>query len=133
MLFTSDTDKSFEATGCDNEDFGYTPLSAIDVHWTYKGGDKTIDMGYINVEVLRKGILTIFCILGKEWLTLDDFVQFYSHAIEVEASEHEQVCEYILDNGVYILKWACQLRHLRGQNLCSFMLACKMFEIIDQS
>ena len=82
MLFTSDTTKSFQDSGCKNTSFDYTPLSAIDVHWTYKKGDKTIDMGYMNIEVLRNNVLYLFKLTGEEFLTFKDFAHFYSIALE---------------------------------------------------
>ena len=87
MLFTSNINKSFQDTDCSDVKFGYTPLSAIDVHWTYKKGDKTIDMGYINVEFLRKNLLDIFEILDTELLDLDEFSRFYSLATEAEEGD----------------------------------------------
>ena len=91
MLFTSDINKSFEDTGCEDASFEYTPLSAIDVHWTYKKGDKTIDMGYINVEVLRKNLLEIvrMSMSGKESFTVDDFAHF--HSLATQAEENDEV------------------------------------------
>ena len=32
-------------------------MSDIDFHWTYTGGDNTIDMGYMNVETIRNMLL----------------------------------------------------------------------------
>ena len=82
MLFTTDEHKSFHDTGCEDANFDYTPLSAIDVHWTYKKGDRTIDMGYVNVETLRRNLFEILDILDEEFITLDDFVHYYSLAVE---------------------------------------------------
>ena len=82
MLFTTDEHKSFHDTDCEDADFDYTPLSAIDVHWTYKKGDRTIDMGYVNVETLRSNLFEILDALDEEFITLDDFVHYYSLAVE---------------------------------------------------
>ena len=87
MLFTADTDKSFKDTGCANATFDYTPLSDMNVHWTYQKGDRTIDMGYINLEIVRKNLIEIFHETGKEVLTADDFAYFYAMAIQERKNE----------------------------------------------
>ena len=60
MLFTASIDNSFDNSSCENETYEYRPLSEANVHWTYKKGDKTIDMGYQNVETFRQSILASF-------------------------------------------------------------------------
>ena len=32
-------------------------MSDIDFLWTYKKGDTTIDMGYMNTEMIKKGLI----------------------------------------------------------------------------
>ena len=60
MLFTASIDNSFDNSSCENETYEYRSLSEANVHWTYKKGDKTIDMGYQNVETFRQSILAAF-------------------------------------------------------------------------
>ena len=56
MLFTEDPDGTFSREGCDKATFQYTPLSKVRVHWTYNKGDRVIEMGYMNVEMLRLSV-----------------------------------------------------------------------------
>ena len=60
MLFTASLDDSFDNSSCENETYEYRPLSEAKVHWTYNKGDKTIDMGYQNVEKFRQTMLYAF-------------------------------------------------------------------------
>ena len=53
-LFTTSTDHTFQPTGCEDQTFDYTPLSAVNVTWTYNKGDKFVAMGYMNVEKFRE-------------------------------------------------------------------------------
>ena len=123
MLFTSDTSKSFQDTGCNNTSFEYTPLSDIDVHWTYKKGDKTIDMGYMNIEVLRKNILYIFNLRGEEFVTVKDFAHFYFIALEDvdEDEESQQEVEELFTKVFNVAKDGKvtkeQVRNLSRENL----------------
>ena len=80
ILFTSDTEKSYQNVGCEDNKFEYTPLSDIDVHWTYNKGDVHIDMGYINLELLRKNLLEMFDQDGLDFLTHDQFTVFCQYA-----------------------------------------------------
>ena len=57
MLFTEDPDGKFSQDGCDKATFEYTPLSKVQVHWTYNKGDKVIEMGYMNVETVRLSVI----------------------------------------------------------------------------
>ena len=86
MLFTADVDNSFQDTGCEDAKFEYTPLSAIDVHWNYKKGDKTIDMGYVNIETIRRNLFVILDTFDQEYFTLDDFAHYHSLALEEDES-----------------------------------------------
>ena len=87
MLFTTDTENSFHDTSCANATFDYTPLSDIDVHWTYQKGDSTIDMGYSNLEQLRKNLIGISQKGGKDHLTADDFASFFAMRFKESKSE----------------------------------------------
>ena len=60
MLFTASIDNTFDNSSCENETYEYRSLSEAKVHWTYNKGDKTIDMGYQNVERFRESILAAF-------------------------------------------------------------------------
>ena len=60
MLFTTSLDDTFDNSSCDNETYEYRALSQAKVHWTYNKGDKTIDMGYQNVERFRQTLLSAF-------------------------------------------------------------------------
>lgn len=60
MLFTASLDDTFDNSSCDNETYEYRALSQANVHWTYNKGDKTIDMGYQNVERFRETLLSAF-------------------------------------------------------------------------
>jgi len=54
-LFTGgDTRETFKNDGCEtfNND-KYHSMSDVDFHWTYSKGDSTVDMGYMNIEILR--------------------------------------------------------------------------------
>ena len=58
MLFTASLDNTFDNSSCENETYDYRSLSEANVHWTYNRGDKTIDMGYQNVEKFRQLLLS---------------------------------------------------------------------------
>ena len=60
MLFTASLDDTFDGSSCENETFEYRSLSEANVHWTYNKGDKTIDMGYQNIETFRETLLSAF-------------------------------------------------------------------------
>ncbi|XP_070548083.1 bifunctional peptidase and (3S)-lysyl hydroxylase Jmjd7-like isoform X1 [Ptychodera flava] len=72
FLFT--VDGQFNDTGCADESFEQTSLADVDVIWTYKKGDKTIDMGYMNVEQLRRNFLEL---IEDDLLIKDKFEAFY--------------------------------------------------------
>ncbi len=79
----------FEPKGCDREVFEYTPLSDLTVHWTYNKGDKIIEMGYMNVEVLRYSILATMQERNEDVLTKDAFADFWPQH-EDKDSEHDK-------------------------------------------
>lgn len=88
ILFTSSIEKTFEETGCEQRDFKYTPLSDIDVHWTYNEGDKTIDMGYINIELLRSNLLIFLKTFESDFVTSYHFAEYFVTNTEVEPDEN---------------------------------------------
>ena len=89
ILFTFDVDNSFRDTGCGNATFAYTPLSEIDVHWTYRKGDETIDMGYFNVELVREELLDLVKSTKADFFALKDFAHFYLR--EIKDQEDKEV------------------------------------------
>lgn len=90
LLFTADIDHKFKDTNCKDTTFIYTPLSAIDVHWTYNKGDRTVDMGYMNVEVLRTSVLEGIDDMKKDMVSFEDFTDGYS-MLDSEREETEEV------------------------------------------
>jgi len=65
-LFTADVGDNFNGDDCTDELMNnYHSMADIKFQWTYKRGDKTIDMGYMNVELVRARLL--------EGLKDDDF------------------------------------------------------------
>lgn len=87
MLFTENPDGTFTRRGCDEATFEYTPLSKVRVHWTYNKGDSVIEMGYMNVEMLRMSVVHSFEQFKTDKLTEDLFVKFWH---QVVTSEEEQ-------------------------------------------
>lgn len=81
----------FEPNGCDNNTIGYTALSDVNVHWTYNKGDAFIEMGYMNIEVLRHSILATMRERNEENLTKAVFVDFWEQ-------QEEKPFEYFEDN-----------------------------------
>lgn len=65
-LFTKGIDSEYDNTDCEafNASQEYR-MSDIDFHWTYSKGDSTIDMGYMNIEVIRHSMLRPTKALGK--------------------------------------------------------------------
>lgn len=93
ILFTSGplVGAPFEPNGCDNNTMGYTALSDVNVHWTYNKGDAFIEMGYMNIEVLRHSILATMRERNEENLTKAVFVDFWEQ-------QEEKPFEYFEDN-----------------------------------
>ena len=83
-------DTPFKPEGC-NETLNYTPLSEVEVHWTYQKGDAYIEMGYMNVEVMRHSLLATMKDRNEENLTKEAFVEFWG-------DYEEQPYEYHDDN-----------------------------------
>lgn len=92
ILFTSGPllDTPFKPEGC-NETLNYTPLSDVEVHWTYQKRDAYIEMGYMNVEVMRHSLLATMKERNEENLTKEAFVEFWG-------DYEEQPYEYHDDN-----------------------------------
>lgn len=57
-LFTADVQDDFNSEDCTEEimSTNYT-MADIQFLWTYKKGDATIDMGYMNTEIVKNNLL----------------------------------------------------------------------------
>ncbi|XP_070548613.1 uncharacterized protein [Ptychodera flava] len=71
-LFT--THGVFNQTDCHNFTYNYSSLADVDVMWTYEQGDKTIDIGYGDVRVIKDFLLEE---LEDGKLTKDIFAEAY--------------------------------------------------------
>lgn len=91
MLFTASLDDTFDNTSCDNETYEYQALSQAKVHWTYNKGDKTIDMGYQNVERFRQTLLSSFEELKADTLTEKQFSVLINDLFELDEEEVELI------------------------------------------
>ncbi|XP_068724814.1 uncharacterized protein [Montipora capricornis] len=89
MLFTASLDDTFDGSSCENETFEYRSLSEVNVHWTYNKGDKTIDMGYQNIEKFRETLLSAF--EGKDRLTETTFTQMIEDWFELDDDDIEAI------------------------------------------
>ena len=57
-LFTADVKNNFNGDDCTEEIMKkYHSMADIKFQWTYKKGDKTIDMGYMNVELVKERLI----------------------------------------------------------------------------
>lgn len=79
----------FEPKGCDKDIFNYTALSDVNVHWTYNKGDALIEMGFMNIEVLRHSILHTVDQRNGENFTKEIFIEFWNEHRE-EGIENEE-------------------------------------------
>nr|XP_006815947.1 PREDICTED: uncharacterized protein LOC100371409 [Saccoglossus kowalevskii] len=84
ILFTTDGD--FDDSDCDDATFNYTSLADIDVTWTYKKGDKTIDMGYMNIEIIRRNLLAFS--QEEDRLLKERFIYYY---YDMQDKEEENI------------------------------------------
>ena len=100
MLFTASPDDTFKPTGCESETFEYTPMSKVNVHWTYKKGDRVIEMGYLNIEKLRKMLLNEFEDGGVHKISREDFITFRKESFSTADSDPEDLptAEEIFDD-----------------------------------
>lgn len=51
LLFTPT--RWFNDSDCETTDLGYTSLADVELKWTYVKGQKEIEMGYMNPELIR--------------------------------------------------------------------------------
>lgn len=85
MLFTTETNNTFDPIGCDTADLdSLVTLDKVNVHWTYKKGDDFIEMGYMNVEMLRETLLTGFKTFQTDRISLEFFKKFWSLSMDDE-------------------------------------------------
>ncbi|EDO36296.1 predicted protein, partial [Nematostella vectensis] len=78
MLFTVDPDGTFNPRFCDSMDLSaFTTLDKVRVHWTYNKGDKVIEMGYMNIEVLRQSLMSALVHFNTKSLTEDHFAAYW--------------------------------------------------------
>ncbi|XP_022093115.1 uncharacterized protein LOC110980592 [Acanthaster planci] len=57
ILFASEP--TFDQSDCENATFEYTDLSQVRVMWTYKKGDKVIEIGYMDTENIRNDMISL--------------------------------------------------------------------------
>ncbi|XP_035690970.1 bifunctional peptidase and arginyl-hydroxylase JMJD5-like [Branchiostoma floridae] len=66
----------FDDSDCATTDIDkYTPLSQVNMMWTYKKGDKVLAMRHMDPEVLRAGLLTL--LKDRDRLRPEHFEYFY--------------------------------------------------------
>lgn len=87
MLFTASINNTFEPIGCDTATFEYTPMSNVNVQWTYKKGDKIIEMGFMNIAKFRKTLLEQMKEHNIEKVTPEFFREFIENAFPLEEGE----------------------------------------------
>lgn len=89
MLFTASLDGSFDNSSCENETYEYRSLSEAKVHWTYNKGDKTIDMGYQNIERFRETLLELF--QGKDRINEQIFTKMIENEFELDEEDVQAI------------------------------------------
>jgi len=87
MLFTASVNDTFEPVGCEKATFEYTPMSKVDVQWTYKKGDKIIQMGFMNIAKFRKMLIQQMKENNIEKLTPEFFTELIENAFPPEDDE----------------------------------------------
>ncbi|XP_033641554.1 uncharacterized protein LOC117301644 [Asterias rubens] len=50
---------TFDKSDCENATFEYTDLTQVRVMWTYKKGDKLIEVGYMDAERIRDDLISL--------------------------------------------------------------------------
>lgn len=68
----------FDLKGCEKEIFDYIVLSEVNVYWIYNKGDVFIEMGFMNIEVLRYSILNTMRERNVENFIKDIFIEFWN-------------------------------------------------------
>eukprot|EP00058_Branchiostoma_floridae_P010592 XP_002596080.1 hypothetical protein BRAFLDRAFT_118058 [Branchiostoma floridae] len=86
--------KKFNDSDCATADIdAYTALSDVQLQWTYKKGDKSIDMGFFNVEIeLREALLNLMAQRNSTKLTKELFTIFYEQVV-VDEDEDGDITE----------------------------------------
>ncbi|XP_035673960.1 uncharacterized protein LOC118414197 [Branchiostoma floridae] len=83
----------FNDSDCATRDIDtYTAFNEVKLQWTYKKGDKVIDMGYMNVEIIRKTFLTLMKEEDMEKFTPELLAILYEHNI-LDEDEGEELGE----------------------------------------
>lgn len=79
---------------------GYLPMSEAPIHWTYKEGDRTIDLGYKNIEVIRKNLIEPFLAKPNRRVYLKNFLRFSTGLSDSWQIDEREVFEkYLNVNG----------------------------------
>ena len=79
-LFTADIQNNFSSEDCKPDTMTkYHKMSDIDFRWTYKKGDKTIDMGFMNDELVRSRLVE--CINDTDPFRHKDGKLYWKHFI----------------------------------------------------
>ncbi|KAK3745071.1 hypothetical protein QZH41_014551 [Actinostola sp. cb2023] len=89
MLFTASVNNTFEPIGCEHATFEYTPMSKVNVQWTYKKGDRLIEMGFMNIEKFRKLLIDNMIEHGLKRITPEIFKEFIENAFPFDESDEE--------------------------------------------
>lgn len=99
MLFTTEN-STFDDQGCDKIDLNANvTLDQVHVHWTYNKGDNVIEMGYMNIEMLRNTLLEAMRRHHTETLTTKLFEKFWFYSMdeESEAPQPQEVFKMLFD------------------------------------
>ncbi|CAH1266290.1 KDM8 [Branchiostoma lanceolatum] len=82
--------KNFNDSDCATADIdAYTSLSDVQLQWTYKKGDKSIDMGFMDVEILRQAFLEIMADRHSTKFTKELLAHYYEFAVVDEEEDGE--------------------------------------------
>ncbi|XP_066275375.1 tRNA wybutosine-synthesizing protein 5-like [Branchiostoma lanceolatum] len=80
----------FNDSDCATKDIDkYTALSDVRLQWTYKKGDKVIDMGYMNVEMMRNIFLQMMEDEEVDRFTPETLSLLYAHNMLDEEEDEE--------------------------------------------
>ena len=87
----------FNSSGCEDLDMGYLPMSEAPIHWTYKEGDRTIDLGYKNLQVIRNNLLEPFNDSPNRRVHLKNFIRFSTGLSDSWQIDEREVFQKYLD------------------------------------
>lgn len=100
MLFTTDEEDKFDNRGCDKVDLNANvTLDKVHVHWTYNKGDNVIEMGYMNIEMLRNTMLRVLKKKKTDILTPELFEKYWFHSMDEDYGKNDpkEVFKTLLD------------------------------------